>query len=256
MKIAALLCLLIAPLYSQVSFSSIVDLTYSFDEETIFWPTEDGFKLEKGFDGTTDKGYHYSANSFCTAEHGGTHIDAPIHFFEGRKSVDELELNQLIGNGIVVDISSKVESDRDYEIKAEDFVEWEKKNGRIEDGSIVLLKTGLGKHWPDRKEYLGTDERGAEAVAKLHFPGLHKSGAEWLVRERKIKAVGIESASIDYGQSTHFETHVYLGENNIPIIENVANIDSVPVKGFTILALPMKIKGGSGGPARVVALIK
>lgn len=220
--------------FSQTSFKNIIDLTYSFDAQTIFWPTEEGFKLEIQFDGTTEKGYHYSANKFSTAEHGGTHLDAPIHFYADHNSVDEIPLEKLIGSGIVIDISAKAEADKDYQLMKEDLIEWEKSNGRIPDNSIIIIKTGLGKYWPDRVKYMGTDERGAQAVAKLHFPGLHHSAAEWLVNERKLKAVGIESPSIDYGQSTHFETHVLLGKNNVPIFENVANVDQLPDKGFTI----------------------
>lgn len=255
MKLILFILIPVLSLFAQFDNYEIVDLSYSFDSETIFWPTEEGFKLEIGFSGTTEKGYHYSANSFCTAEHGGTHLDAPIHFYAGRNTVDEVPLESLMGEAIVIDISEKVNENSDYEVMPEDFLSWEKENGNIEPGRIVILKTGLGKYWPDRIKYMGTDERGAEAVAKLHFPGLHHSGAEWLVNERKIKAVGIESPSIDYGQSTHFETHVLLAKNNIPVIENVANVHELPAKGFSIIALPMKIKGGSGGPARVIALI-
>jgi kynurenine formamidase len=133
------------------------------------------------------------------------------------------------------------------------LIGWEKKNGRIPNGAIVLLRTGFGKFYPDRKKYLGTQERGAEAVAKLHFPGLHPDAARWLITKRSIKAIGLDTASIDYGQSTLFESHRILFEKNIPALENVANLDRLPVKRFTIIALPMKIKGGSGGPLRIVA---
>jgi kynurenine formamidase len=239
----------------KYSSDKIVDLTYTFDSLTIFWPTEKGFQLEEGFKGMTEKGYFYSANKFCTAEHGGTHMDAPIHFFKGRNSVDEVPLEQLIGQGIVVDVSDKCMENRDYRVMIEDFINWEKENDEIPGSSIILLKTGFGKFWPDRIKYMGTDERGEEAVAKLHFPGLHQDAAEWLVTERNIKAVGIESPSIDYGQSKLFETHVLLAENNVPILENVANLEELPVRGFTVFALPMKIKGGSGGPARIIAIL-
>jgi kynurenine formamidase len=241
---------------AQIDDMKIVDLTYPFDSLTIFWPTEKGFQLEAGFKGMTDKGYFYSANKFCTAEHGGTHIDAPIHFYKDRNSVDEISINKLIGEGIVVDVSEECDADRDYRVVIDDFIDWEKQNGIIPFNSMVLLKTGFGKYWPDRIKYMGTNERGTEAVAKLHFPGLHPDAAKWLIDERKVKAVGIESPSIDYGQSQLFETHVVLAKNNIPILENVGNLNEIPLKGFTVIALPMKIKGGSGGPTRIIALIK
>jgi kynurenine formamidase len=240
---------------NQLPAEKIVDLTYPFDSLTIFWPIEKGFQLEVGFNGMTEKGYFYSANKFCTAEHGGTHMDAPIHFSKGKNSVDEIPLDKLIGQGIIIDVSDKCAESRDYRVMTEDFINWEEENGEIPANAIILLKTGFGKYWPDRIKYMGTDERGEAAVAKLHFPGLHQDAAEWLVINRKIKAIGIESPSIDYGQSQLFETHVFLAKNNVPILENVANLEKLPIKGFTIIALPMKIKGGSGGPTRIIALL-
>ncbi len=251
----ALLLFFSISLKAQIEGKKIIDLSYTFDEETIFWPTEKGFQFSKGFEGYTDGGYFYSANTFCTAEHGGTHIDAPVHFYEGRNSVEKIPLEDLIGTAIVVDVSDKCELNRDHLISLEDFHQWEKKNGEINERTIVLLRTGFGKYWPDREKYMGTNERGEGAVAKLHFPGLHPEAAKWLAETRKIKAVGIDTPSIDYGQSTLFETHVILGKNNIPIFENVANLHLLPEKEILLLALPIKIKGGSGGPARIIALI-
>ena len=118
-----------------------------------------------------------------------------------------------------------------------------------------MLRTGFGKYYPDRKNYLGTDERGAAAVPKLHFPGLDPAAAKWLTEHRSIHAIGLDTASIDRGQSTLFESHRTLFEHNVPAFENVANLDRLPVKGFTVIALPMKIGGGSGGPLRIVAVL-
>jgi kynurenine formamidase len=234
----------------------IVDLSHSYDAETIYWPTEDGFRLEKEHDGVTDKGYYYAANKFCTAEHGGTHIDAPIHFAAGGQSVDKIPLEQLTGAAIVVDVVKQCEANRDYQITVEDFQAWEKKNGPIPRGAIVLLRTGYGRRWPDRRGYLGTAERGAAAVAMLHFPGLHPEAARWLVTSRFVKAVGLDTASIDYGQSKMFESHRTLFEKNVPAFENLANLDRLPAKDFILIALPMKIAGGSGGPLRAIAIVK
>lgn len=234
---------------------SVVDLSHPFDATTVYWPTAEAFKLEKDFEGMTDKGYYYSAYRYSSAEHGGTHIDAPVHFAKGRNSVDAIPLSQLIGAAIVVDVTGKVEGNRDYQVTENDFRSWERRNGRIANGSIVLLRTGFGKFYPDRKNYLGTDQRGEKAVADLHFPGLHPDAARWLTRNRSIKAIGLDTPSIDYGQSTLFESHRILFEKNIPAFENVANLDKLPVKGFSIVALPMKIAGGSGGPLRMIAIV-
>lgn len=233
--------------------SAIIDLSYPFDSTTVYWPTAGGFQLEKDFEGDTEQGYYYSAYKYSAAEHGGTHIDAPVHFARGRNSVDEIPLSQLVGAGIVIDVSSQ--ASRDYQVTTADLQNWERRNGRIPSGAILLLRTGWGKHYPDRKKYLGTDERGAAAVAKLHFPGLHPDAARWLVATRQIKAIGLDTPSIDYGQSKLFESHRILFEKNIPAFENVANLHMLPLKGFRVIALPMKIKGGSGGPLRIIAVL-
>ena len=231
----------------------VIDLSYPFDQNTVYWPTAESFKLDTDFEGITDKGYFYSAYRYSAAEHGGTHLDAPVHFAKGHNTVDQIPLEQLMGNGIVIDVTNQCAANRDYLVSVVDFQNWERRNGRIAPGTIVFLRTGFGKYYPDRKMYLGTDERGAQAVAKLHFPGLDPAAARWLTQNRSIKAIGLDTASIDYGQSILFESHRILFEKNVPALENVANLDQLPVKGFSVIALPMKIKGGSGGPLRIVA---
>src|SRR5215813_4891019 len=233
----------------------IVDLTYAFDANSVYWPTAEQFKLETDFEGVTDKGYFYSAYRYSAAEHGGTHLDSPVHFAKGHTTVDQIPLDQLMGAAILIDVTKQCATNPDYLVGVKDFEDWEKSNGRIANGTIVLLRTGFGKFYPDRKKYLGTDERGAEAVAKLHFPGLDPAAARWITTNRSIKAIGLDTASIDRGQSTLFESHRILFEKDVPAFENVANLEQLPVKGFSVIALPMKIKGGSGGPLRIVALL-
>ncbi|MCI0479966.1 MAG: cyclase family protein [Candidatus Dadabacteria bacterium] len=232
-----------------------MDLTHDFSSDTVYWPTGEGFKLETVFDGTTDKGYYYAANKYTAEEHGGTHIDAPRHFAEGRQTLDEIPVESLTGNAVVIDVSKKAMADPDYQIGIEDFTEWERVNGRIPDDSIVLLNTGYAKYWPDKVKYMGTDKKGQEAVKELHFPGLDPAAAKWLTENRDISAIGLDTPSIDYGQSQLFESHRVLFRENIPAFENVANLDRLPPKGAFVIALPMKIKGGSGGPLRIVALV-
>ncbi len=232
-----------------------VDLSYELSAQTIYWPTAAPFQLDTVSAGMTEKGYYYSAFNFCADEHGGTHIDAPIHFAQGRKTVDQIPLSQLIGPAVKIDISQKALADRDYQIEIEDFTNWEAVHGQIPDGSIVLLQTGFGRYWPDPLKYLGTDKRGAEGVAALHFPGLSRQAAEWLLNNRKINAIGIDTASIDFGQSQTYDSHVVLMGQNVPAFENVANLDQVPATGAQVIALPVKIKGGSGGPLRIIAFV-
>ena len=236
---------------------SLVDLTHPFDEHTVYWPTEaEGFVLERGAAGRTDAGYWYEAHRFRAAEHGGTHLDAPVHFAEGRSPVDRIPLERLVAPGVAVDVSAACAADRDYRVTVADLDAFESAHGRIAPGTIVLLRTGFARFWPDRARYLGTAEVGEGAVAKLHFPGLHPEAARWLAVERKVAAVGIDTASIDHGPSSRFEAHVTLFEHEVPAFENVANLDRLPPRGFTIYALPMKIAGGSGAPLRIVARLE
>lgn len=233
----------------------LVDLTHAFSSETIYWPGAKSFTLEKVADGVTPGGYYYAANNFAAAEHGGTHLDSPIHFAEGKHTTDQIPLEQLLGATVVIDVSAAAAGSRDYQVLVSDFDAWEKSHGRIPDQAIVLLRTGYGKSWPDREKYLGTTEIGTEAIPHLHFPGLHPEAAAWLVNNRRINAIGIDTPSIDFGQSVLFESHQILFGANIPAFENVANLEQLPETGATVIALPMKIQGGSGGPLRIIAIV-
>lgn len=234
----------------------LVDLTHAFDDSTIYWPTEDSFKLIREAAGISEQGYYYAANRFMCAEHGGTHLDAPIHFFEQGKTVDQLSLGRLIGPGACVDVTQKCAADRDYQVTVEDFEKWEADHKATLDDRIVLIRTGYSRYWPDRAKYLGTAEQGKAAVAKLHFPGLDPVAADWLVKRRKIRMVGIDTASIDHGQTKDYPTHQRLFRDGVPALENVADLDKLPADTFSIAALPMKIKGGSGAPCRIVAMVE
>jgi len=230
-----------------------IDLTHAFSEETLYWPTSDTFRIDTVFVGMTDNGFYYESYNIFTAEQGGTHLDAPIHFYANRKTVDMIDVNQLTGRAVVIDVSSKVSQNRDYQIQVQDITDWEGLYGTLANDGIVLFHTGMGAYWPDAAAYLGTDLRGQEGVGNLSFPGIHPDAALWLVENRSIKAVGLDTPSLDYGKSTHFETHQIFSEQNIPGFENVANLHKLPPVGAYVVALPMKIKGGSGAPLRIVA---
>jgi len=232
-----------------------IDLTYAFDEDTIYWPTAEPFELEVVFKGENERGYHYEANNFSAAEHGGTHMDAPAHFYRDRHTMEEIPLERLISEAVLVDVSTRCSDDPDCQIDVDDLKAWEAQNDMRLDHAVVLLRTGWGRFWPDRSRYMGTTERGEEAIAKLRFPGLHPDAARWLAEQRVVKAVGLDTPSIDFGRSRDFGSHVALSRQNIPIFENLANLDRLPPTGFTVVALPMKIRGGSGGPLRIIAVL-
>ena len=233
-----------------------VDLSHAFGPSTIYWPTDTaGFRLTELAYGHTEAGFFYASYSFASAEHGGTHLDAPVHFAEGRHTADQIPLSSLIATASVVDVSAQADADPDYQLAVEDLAVWEAEHGRLADGTALLVRTGWSSRWNDRAAYLGTDLTGPEAVPHLHFPGIGPEAAQWLVDNRAVAAVGIDTPSIDYGQSSDFRSHVILYERNIVGFENLANLDRLPAAGAGIVALPMKIEGGSGGPLRALAWV-
>ena len=232
----------------------LVDMTYPFAGDTLHWPTAKPFHLEKVNEGRTAAGYWYSSYDYSGSEHVGTHLDAPFHFAEGKWTTDQIPLARTIGPGVIIDVRRAAGADRDYLLNLQDIRAWEKRFGRIPKESIVIMYSGWGRYWGDRKRYFGTDEAGD--VVNLHFPGFSKEAAEFLVKQRAVKAVGVDTPSIDHGPSRDFIAHQILGAANVPIFENVAALDRLPAKGATIFAIPMKIKGGSGAPLRIFAQLR
>jgi len=233
----------------------LVDLTHPFSAETVYWPTEEGFVHEPGLRGVTERGYYYEAHRFRAAEHGGTHVDAPVHFAEGRSAVDGIPLERLVAEGVRVDVSEACARDRDHAVTRAELEAFEAAHGPIPRGAIVLLETGFASRWPDRLRYLGHAGRGEEAAANLHFPGLSAEAAAWLADARGVAAVGIDTASIDPGPSRDFEAHRALFGREVPAFENLANLGALPPRGFRVVALPMLIAGGSGAPLRAIAVL-
>ncbi|MFO7262444.1 MAG: cyclase family protein [bacterium] len=232
----------------------IVDLTHPYNAETLYWPTSPTkFELERLAYGPTPGGWFYSANAFSSPEHGGTHLDAPIHFAEGRLTADQIPLEKLIAPAVVIDITAQAANDPDYRLQPSDITAFERLHGTIQPGTIVLLRTGWSSRWPDARAYLGDDTPGD--ASNLHFPSYGEEAARILVEERRVAALGADVASIDYGASQDFIVHRIAAAADVPGLENLTNLDQLPPTGAIVIALPMKIEGGSGGPVRVVALV-
>lgn len=238
----------------DLATARIFDLTHPYDEQTVYWPTSPSrFELERLAFGQTEAGYFYASNSFCTPEHGGTHLDAPIHFAADRWTADQIPVERLIAPAVVIDVSEQAAADRDYRLTPSDVRAWEARNGPVPEGSIVLLRTGWGRHWPDQEAYLGDDTPGD--AANLHFPAYGEAAARLLVEDRRVAVLGVDTASIDYGPSTDFPVHRIANAADVPGLENVAGLERMPEAGAWVIALPMKIAGGSGGPVRIVGLV-
>jgi kynurenine formamidase len=236
-----------------IDAARLIDLTHAFDAATVYWPTARSFTLEPVARGMTAGGYWYAANNFCAAEHGGTHLDAPIHFAAERWTADEVPLDRLIGPAVVVDLSEKAARDADALLTRAGLEALEAQDGRIPDGAIVLVRTDWDRWWEDLARYLGTATPGD--TAHLHFPGVAPEAAAWLTTARRIRSIGIDTASIDHGPSRDFRAHRVLTNANVPIFENLAGLAALPPRGAVFIGLPMKIRGGSGGPLRAVALL-
>jgi kynurenine formamidase len=232
----------------------LVDLTHAFGPNTLYWPTSpSGFRLEQLAFGQTPGGYFYSAYAFAAPEHGGTHLDAPIHFAAGGVTADRLPLEQLVAPAVVIDVSAKAAADPVYRLTPEDVRAFERRHGRIRRGSIVLLRTDWSRRWSDRQAYFGDATPGD--ASKLRFPSYGAGAAELLVRERGVAALGADVASIDYGPSTDYMVHRIAAAANVPGFENLTRLDELPPTGALVIALPMKIERGSGGPLRAIALV-
>lgn len=233
--------------------SQMIDLTYAFDEHTIYWPKNKSFSREDTARGLTAQGYWYASGTFAASEHGGTHLDAPIHFASSGISTDAIPVDHLIAPAIVIDVQSACEHNPDYALTEQAIEQWEARHGRIEPHSLVLVRTGWGHKWPEKTAYLGSPT--PHDPLSLHFPGFSPEAVDFLVQQRHIRGVGIDTASIDPGQSRDFLAHQILSKANRYALENVASLDKLPPRGATVYALPVKIKGGTGAPVRIIALI-
>ena len=235
----------------------LLDMTYPYDESTIYWPTAKSFKLKKVAWGIAEEGYWYASNEYSASEHGGTHVDAPIHFAQGGRTIGQIPLEEWIGPAVKIDVVKKCEMNRNYQLSVDDIKAWERRYGKIPDKAWVIMYTGIDtKYYPDKKKVLGTEKTGEEAVAELSFPGFSPESVEFLLNERKITGIAIDTPSIDYGQSKDFKVHRLLFAADKLALENIAHLDKLPPSGAMLYVIPMLIKDGTGAPARVFAILQ
>lgn len=230
----------------------LVDLTHPLSPDSLYWPTGAPFEHEQIGWSVNDAGYWYASGAFSSPEHLGTHLDAPIHFAEGGWTAAQIPPDRLVGAGVLIDITANAATDPDATLTVGDISAWEAAHGPIPAEAIVVVRTGWATRWPSWEEYYGTAT--PMDVATLHFPGVSSEAAAALA-SRGVAGVGIDTASIDPGADATFPAHRTLAARNIFNLENLTNINGLPESGFVVLAFPMKIADGSGGPARVVALV-
>ncbi len=229
----------------------VIDLTHPLDDQSPYWPEGQAASPFHASVAATFEKDGYFARLITVPEHFGTHMDAPAHFDRNGTTVDRIPPERFLVPAIVIDVTREVEADHDYRLRRKDIENWEQAHGKIPPDAAVLVRTGWGARWPSQKDYMNQDAQGV-----LHFPGLSVEAARYLVSAAHPVAIGIDTGSIDYGPSKKFEVHQITMAAGLYHLENVANLDRLPARGGYIIALPMKLAGGSGSPARVLALVE
>lgn len=228
----------------------VLDLTYPIDAKNAFWPAPNYFAFESKSLATLEKD-GVSSKAFSMPEHLGTHVDAPNHFVGGQASVADLTPPQFFGPAVVIDAVGVSAENADFALSQVHVELWESRHGRIPTGAIVFLHTGWGRHWGNALRYQNRDARG-----QLHFPGFASDAADFLLKERKVRALGIDTLSIDPGTSREFPVHKRLGKAGAYALENVAHLDQMPAQGSFVFVAPIKLAEGTGGPTRIFAFTR
>lgn len=226
----------------------VVDLTHTINGKMPAWPGDESHAFSVEIMATPAKD-GYLTRRFSMLEHYGTHMDAPAHFPPGKETLDQIPVTKFFGPAVVIDVEKQVASDSDYRLTPARIERWEAGHGRIPTGAIVMLRTGWASRWPDQTRYRNMDAGGV-----MHFPGYSVEGAKMLI-SRGAVGLGIDTLSIDYGPSKDFEVHRIDMPAGLYHLENLARLDQLPEAGAFLIAAPIKLEGGSGGPVRVFALI-
>jgi len=192
----------------------------------------------------------FYAQQWTFGEHSGTHMDAPGHFVLGGRLSPEITLQELIAPIVVVDISKRAKDDPNAMVEVDDLTKFERKHGRIPKDAIVAMDSGWADKVDDPLEF-----KGGPTFPGYNFPGFSADAALWLAEERDVTGIGVDTLSLDPGNSSTFPVHVNFLATDRYGLENLANLDQLPAKGAWVIALPMKIAGGSGGPLRAVGLV-
>jgi kynurenine formamidase len=227
----------------------IVDLSWPLNPRSAFWPGENYKPFELHTIATLEKDGVLS-KAFSSPEHLGTHLDAPNHFEPGQPSVDQIPAEQLFTPGVVIDVRGPVSADPDYRVGLDDIRRFEATHGQIPSGAVVLALTGWSQFWDNPTRYQNKD-----VMSRLHFPGYSAEAVQFLIEQRQVRGVGLDTMSVDYGLSRDFVVHHLLGKAGRYGLENLANLDKLPPRGFTLFIAPMKIETGSGGPTRAFAVL-
>jgi kynurenine formamidase len=225
----------------------VVDLSYAINDKLVAWPG-DPKVFEAKVNGTVEKDGYFT-RSFWMLEHYGTHLDAPAHFPPGKSTVEQIAPEKFFGPAVVLDVRAEAEKNADYQLAPSVIEAWEKRHGKIPVGAIVILRTGWAVRWPDVQRYRNTDTKG-----QMHFPGFSVSAANILL-ERRVSGLACDTLSIDPGNSVDFPVHHLVLGADVYQLENLRDLSALPEAGAFLVVAPIKLEGGSGGAARVFALV-
>lgn len=224
----------------------VVDMTHAYDDAFPTYFGQPGFSAEQAFN---FKEHGFNLFNLAINEHTGTHVDAPLHFSADGQAVNEIPVSNLVCPLAVIDIAARAAGDADAQVTPEDITAWIAANGPIPDGACVAMHSG----WAPKSGEAGF--RNADAEGKMHFPGFHVEAAKMLIEETGAVAIGVDTLSLDFGPSGDFATHYAWLPTNRYGIECLANLDKVPASGATLVVGAPTHRGGSGGPARIFAMV-
>ncbi len=226
---------------------NVVDLSHTLSPDMPLYPGDKPMKLAR--DRKAEK-VGVIQNVLTLGEHIGTHVDAPRHFDAEGTPIHRVPASRLVLDGVMIDVRERALDNPEYRFRLDDFLQWEDEHGFIPPKSAVLLHTGWGLKWHDKDGYLGADELGT-----LHFPGYGAEVARFLAEERSVRALGIDTLSVDVGRSGTMPVHRTALSHGVLLLENVANIHTLPARGFVVCIGALAVEEGSGAPARILALV-
>ncbi|WP_306030134.1 cyclase family protein [Stappia sp. MMSF_3263] len=230
---------------ADVSFTRAVDLTHALGEDFPTFFGKPQLQMERTAEFSKDG---FNMYTWHLAEHTGTHLDAPLHFSADGASADELSMEQLVVPLAVVDVREKAAADADYQLSVEDLKAYEAAHGDLPSGGCVAMNSGWAAHVASEKY------RNADADGAMHFPGFSKEACLYMM-EKGVVGMASDTLSLDHGASKTFDTHYTWLPSGRWGLECVAGLDEVPAKGATLVVGAPKIKGATGGPSRVLALV-
>lgn len=253
---------LVLVLISVVAGRTVVDLTHTLDKDAPKYPLRgiadvnefNYFKENTIFENYTKTGMWLALRTYEVFEHQGTHIDAPLHFAQGRQTLSEIPPEKLVGPGVVIDVRDKVKNNANYGVTVQDILDYEKEFGKIPPGAIVMMNSGWAAKYPDSMMSFGTNN--LSDSSSFNYPGWTLEACKMLLNERQMSVLGVDSPSTDPGQAEDYHCHRYLQPNQVPLLEYVANLDSIPQNGTTIILGAIKMRTGTGGATRILAFIE